>query len=30
VDVDSSIQQMLPALLAHFGETLAPTAIALK
>lgn len=30
VDVDSSIQQMLPALLAHFGETLAPTAIPLK
>lgn len=30
VDVDSSVQQMLPALLAHFGETLAPTAIALK
>jgi hypothetical protein len=30
VDVDSSIKQMLPALLAHFGETLAPTAIALK
>lgn len=30
VDVDSSMQQMLPALLAHFGETLAPTAIALK
>jgi hypothetical protein len=30
VDVDSSMQQMVPALLAHFGETLAPTAIPLK
>ena len=30
VNIDSSIQQMVPALLAHFGETLAPTAIALK
>jgi hypothetical protein len=30
VNVDSSIQQMVPALLAHFGETLPPTAIPLK
>jgi len=30
VDVDSSMQQMVPALLAHFGETLPPTAIPLK
>lgn len=30
VDVDSSIQQMVPALLAHFGEALPPTAVALK
>jgi hypothetical protein len=30
VDVDSSMQQMVPALLAHFGEALPPTAIALK
>ena len=30
VDVDSSVQQMVPALLAHFGEALPPTAIPLK
>ena len=30
VNVDSSIQQMVPALLAHFGEALPPTAVALK
>lgn len=30
VDIDSSMQQMIPALLAHFGETLPPTAVALK
>jgi hypothetical protein len=30
VNVDSSIQQMVPALLAHFGEALTPTAIPLK
>ena len=30
VDIDSSVQQMVPALLAHFGEALAPTAIPLK
>src|SRR5688500_206612 len=30
VDVDSSIQQMVPALLAHFGQALPPTAIPLK
>jgi hypothetical protein len=30
VDVDSSIQQMVPALLAHFGEALPATAIPLK
>ena len=30
VDVDSSVQQMVPALLAHFGEALSPTAIPLK
>jgi hypothetical protein len=30
VDVDSSMQQMVPALLAHFGETLPPTAVPLK
>jgi hypothetical protein len=30
VDIDSSMQQMVPALLAHFGETLPPTAIPLK
>jgi hypothetical protein len=30
VDVDSSMQQMVPALLAYFGEALPPTAIPLK
>jgi hypothetical protein len=30
VDVDSSIQQMVPALLAHFGQALPATAIPLK
>ena len=30
VDVDSSMQQMVPALLAHFGEALPATAIPLK
>ncbi len=30
VDVDSSVRQMVPALLAHFGEALPPTAIPLK
>lgn len=30
VNVDSSMQQMVPALLAHFGEALPPTAVALK
>ncbi len=30
VDIDSSMQQMIPALLAHFGETLPPTAVPLK
>jgi hypothetical protein len=30
VDVDSSMRQMVPALLAHFGDTLAPAAIPLK
>jgi hypothetical protein len=30
VDADSSIQQMVPALLAYFGEALPPTAIPLK
>jgi hypothetical protein len=30
VDVDSSMQQMLPALLAHFGQGLPPTAVPLK
>jgi hypothetical protein len=30
VDIDSSMQQMVPALLAHFGETLPPTAMPLK
>lgn len=30
VAVDSSMQQMVPALLAHFGEALPPTAIPLK
>jgi len=30
VDIDSSIQQMVPALLAHFGQALPPTAIPLK
>ena len=30
VDVDSSMQQMVPALLAHFGEALSPIAVPLK
>jgi len=30
VDIDSSIQQMVPALLAHFGESLPPTPVPLK
>jgi hypothetical protein len=30
VDVDSSMHQMVPALLAYFGESLPPTAIPLK
>lgn len=30
VDVDSSMQQMVPALLAHFGQTLATTEVPLK
>jgi len=30
VAIDSSMQQMVPALLAHFGEALPPTAVALK
>lgn len=30
VDVDSSLQQMVPALLAHFGQSLPPTAVPLK
>lgn len=30
VDIDSSMQQMVPALLAHFGKSLPPTAIPLK
>jgi hypothetical protein len=30
VAVDSSMQQMVPALLAHFGEALPPTAVPLK
>jgi hypothetical protein len=30
VDVDSSMQQMVPALLKHFGQNLAPTAVPLK
>jgi len=30
VDVDSSLQQMVPALLAHFGQTLTRTEIPLK
>ncbi|HEV8388736.1 MAG TPA: hypothetical protein VGQ35_02780 [Dongiaceae bacterium] len=30
VDVDSSIQQMVPALLSHFGDSLPPTPVALK
>lgn len=30
VDIDSSMQQMVPALLAHFGEALPATAIPLK
>lgn len=30
VAVDSSMQQMVPALLAHFGETLQPIAVPLK
>lgn len=30
VAVDSSMQQMVPALLAHFGESLPPTAVPLK
>ena len=30
VDVDSSMQQMVPALLAHFGEALPPIAVPLK
>jgi hypothetical protein len=30
VDIDSSMQQMVPALLAHFGQSLAPTEVPLK
>ncbi|MEZ5833588.1 MAG: hypothetical protein R3D05_20640 [Dongiaceae bacterium] len=30
VDIDSSMQQMVPALLAHFGKSLPPTGIPLK
>ncbi|MGH6891930.1 MAG: hypothetical protein ACREEP_06710 [Dongiaceae bacterium] len=30
VDSDSSLQQMIPALLAHFGETLPPTEVPLR
>jgi hypothetical protein len=30
VDVDSSMQQMVPALLAHFGQSLPPTPVPLK
>lgn len=30
VDVDSSMQQMVPALLAHLGQSLQPTAVPLK
>lgn len=30
VDVDSSMQQMVPALLAHFGEALPPTEVPLR
>lgn len=30
VDVDSSMQQMVPALLAHFGQVLPPTEIPLR
>jgi hypothetical protein len=30
VDINSSMQQMIPALLAHFGQSLAPTAVPLK
>ncbi len=30
VDVDSSMQQMVPALLAHFGQSLQPTAVPLQ
>lgn len=30
VNVDSSMQQMVPALLAHFGQSLQPTAVPLR
>lgn len=30
VDIESSMQQMVPALLAHFGQSLPPTPVALK
>lgn len=30
VDIDSSMRQMVPALLAHFGQSLAPTTVPLK
>lgn len=30
VDIDSSMQQMVPALLAHFGQSLPPTPVPLK